>query len=233
VPRQRRFFVPEQPLHVIQRGNNRCTIFTRDEDYLVFRDRFADACRRYDCLVHAYVLMTNHVHLLMTPRAENSIASVMQSVGPRYVRYFNDRYGRTGTLWEGRYRAALIDSDRYLFSCYRYIEMNPVRAGLVSHPRQYRWSSYSANALGQPDVLVAPHERLCALGDDSERRTAAYRALFDQVLDEQEVTHLRGAGSIWRARGQAGVPPPSGVRVGSDPGDGACHPTLATSAAIP
>ena len=180
-------------------------IFTRDEDYFVFRDCFADACLRHDCLVHAYVLMTNHVHLLVTPRAEDSIPFVMQSVGRRYVRYFNDRYLRTGTLWEGRYRAALIDSDRYLFSCYRYIEMNPVRAGLVSHPRQYRWSSYGANALGQPDALVAPHERLRALGEDSEGRTAAYRGLFDQILDEQEVTHIRGVGSIWHARGQAGL----------------------------
>jgi putative transposase len=117
----------------------------------------------------------------------------MQAVGRRYVRYFNDSYGRTGSLWEGRYRATLIDSERYLFTCYRYIEMNPVRAGLVPHPRQYPWSSYRANALGQPDALIAAHEQWYALGDDNERRQEAYRGLFDQVLDEQVVTQIRGA----------------------------------------
>jgi putative transposase len=193
VPRRPRFFVPEQPLHIVQRGNNRCAIFARDEDYFVFRECFADACGRYGCSVHAYVLMTNHVHLLMTARSAAGVAAAMQAVGRRYVRYFNDSYGRTGSLWEGRYRATLIDSERYLFTCYRYIEMNPVRAGLVSHPRQYPWSSYRANALGQPDALVAAHEQWCALGDDNERRQEAYRGLFDQVLDDQVVTQIRGA----------------------------------------
>jgi putative transposase len=198
VPRRPRVFVPEQPLHVIQRGHNRCALFMRDEDYFVYRHCFTEASCRHDCMVHAYVLMTNHVHFLITPRSESGIASVMQSVGARYVRYVNDRYGRTGTLCEGRYRATLIDSDQYLFTCYRYIEMNPVRAGLVSHPHAYRWSSYGANALGRPDALVSPHERFRALGDDSECRQLAYRALFDQVLDEQEVTRIRGAPSRLR-----------------------------------
>ena len=196
--------MPEQPLHVIQRGNNRCAIFTRDEDYFVFRDCFADASRRHDCMVHAYVLMPNHVHVLMTPRVRHGVATVMQAVGRRYVRYFNDKYRRTGSLWEGRYRATLIDSERYLLTCYRYIEMNPVRAGLVSHPHEYRWSSYGANALGQPDSLVVPHEQLCALGVDGECRQATYRALFDEVLDEQAITRIRNA--AWGgARSQTGV----------------------------
>lgn len=206
MPRRPRFFVPEQPLHVVHRGNNRCATFTRDEDYFVFRDYMADACRRHDCVVHSYVLMTNHVHLLMTPRSEGGMASAMQSVGRRYVRYFNDRYARTGTLWEGRYRTTQIDSDKYLFTCYRYIEMNPVRAGLVSHPRQYRWSSYAANALGQPDVLVVPHNQFCALGETNEHRRTAYLSLFDQVVDEQEVTRIRcAARNPWVRIGPQGL----------------------------
>ena len=212
MPRRPRFFVPGQPLHVVQRGNNRSAIFASDEDYFVFRDCFVDACGRHQCSVHAYVLMTNHVHLLMTPRSEDGVASVMQAVGRRYVRYFNDTYGRTGSLWEGRYRATLIDSQEYLFTCYRYIEMNPVRAGLVAHPRQYPWSSYGANALGQPDPLVTMHEQWHALGDNSERRQEEYRGLFDQILDEQAVTRIRCATGVRRGRtgsdqGQTGVRP--------------------------
>jgi len=145
----------------------------------------------------------------MTPQSEDGVASVMQAVGRRYVRYFNDTYSRTGSLWEGRYRATLIDSERYLFTCYRYIEMNPVRAGLVSHPRQYPWSSYGANALGQPDPLVTTHAHWYALGESSERRQEEYRGLFDHVLDEQAVTSVRGATRVRRGSdgGQTGVRP--------------------------
>ena len=191
--RQPRFVVPGQPLHVIQRGNNRSAIFASEADYYVFRDCFVEACHHYECLVHAYVFMTNHVHFLMTPRTEGGIGYVMQAVGRRYVKYFNRRHERTGGLWEGRYRATLIDSDRYLLTCYRYIEMNPVRARLVAHPRQYCWSSYGANALGNGDPLVETHERYLALGDSREGRTTAYRALFRQVLDERTLSEIREA----------------------------------------
>jgi putative transposase len=137
--------------------------------------------------------MTNHVHLLITPHSEHAIARLLQSVGRRYVRYFNTRYRRTGTLWEGRYRAALVDSDRYLLACYRYIELNPVRSGQVPHAGDYRWSSYGANALGVSDPLVDPHPLYTALGGDPERRRLAYRALFMTPFEESTVAQIREA----------------------------------------
>jgi REP-associated tyrosine transposase len=191
MPRQPRFFAPDQPLHVIQRGNNRCAIFGQEEDYRVFHDWFTDACHHHECLVHAYVLMTNHVHLIMTPRSARSVGHIMQYMGRRYVPYFNRKYGRTGTLWEGRYRSTLINSDQYLFTCSRYVELNPVRAGIVDQPSQYRWSSYRANALGQNDPLVVAHERYVALGRSAPERQAAYGALFDRVLDQHTLTMIR------------------------------------------
>ena len=143
-----RYLLPEQPLHVIQRGNNRAPIFFGVEDYARYRAWLAAAAAEYGCAIHAYVLMTNHVHLLVTPRQAESLPRAMQSLGRRYVRYVNAAYHRTGTLWEGRYRAAPIDSEAYLLACSRYIELNPVRAGMVRHPRDYRWSSWHANAQG-------------------------------------------------------------------------------------
>jgi putative transposase len=178
---------------VIQRGNNRCPIFVADEDYTRFRDELMDACRRHRCLVHAYVFMTNHVHLVMTPEREDSIAKVLQSVGRRYVQYFNFAYQRTGTLWEGRYKATLIDHQRYLLTCYRYIELNPVRASMVTHPSDYRWSSYRANALGQHDPVLTHHAEYLALGPSSPEREAAYRALFEVHLDIKTLMEIREA----------------------------------------
>jgi putative transposase len=141
-----RYFLPDQPLHVIQRGNNREAIFFAENDYGCYRDWLAAAAAEYGCAIHAYVLMTNHVHLLVTPRAAQSLPRTMQSLGRRYVRHINTRYRRTGTLWEGRYRAAPIDSEAYFLACCRYIELNPVRARMVRHPRDYAWSSYHAHA---------------------------------------------------------------------------------------
>jgi putative transposase len=136
-----RYFIRDQVLHVIQRGNNRQAIFFAPEDYLAYRFWLAEAAKKYGCAVHAYVLMTNHVHLLVTPGSAESLPRMMQSLGRRYVRYVNRLYRRTGTLWEGRYRAAPIDSDEHFISCCRYIELNPVRARMVAHPGDYRWSS--------------------------------------------------------------------------------------------
>jgi len=188
-----RYGLPGQPQHVIQRGNNRAALFATDTDYLFFRDCLAEACSRHTCCVHAYVFMTNHVHLLMTPDDEGGIGKVMQSVGRRYVQYFNFTYQRTGTLWEGRYKATPVDTDRYLLTCYRYIELNPVRAGLVSEPRAYRWSSHGQNALGIPDPLVTAHERYQALGRDDIERQTAYQALFHERLDGQTLNTIREA----------------------------------------
>jgi putative transposase len=165
-----RYAVPGQPQHVIQRGNNRAVLFATAPDYQFFRDCLKTACEHHGCQIHAYVFMTNHVHLLMTPQTEDGIGKVMQSVGRRYVQYFNFTYGRTGTLWEGRYKATLIDTERYLLTCYRYIELNPVRAGLVAGPGEYPWSSYGANALGRYDPLVTLHGQYLGLGTDPATR---------------------------------------------------------------
>lgn len=188
-----RFELLGHPQHVIVRGNNRQIIFVADEDYLFYLEKLAEACERYGCLIHAYVLMTNHVHVLTTPLEQGAIGKVMQSVGRRYVQYFNHCYRRTGTLWEGRYKSALIDSDRYALTCYRYIEMNPVRAGMVQSPADYRWSSYHANALGQPDDLITPHELYVQLADNDARRQQIYRGLFFDDLDKNVVDELRNA----------------------------------------
>jgi putative transposase len=191
--RQPRFVLPGQPQHVIQRGNNRDVIFVAEDDYPFYLEKLASACQRFGCQVHAYVLMTNHVHLLMTPDAEKSIGQIMQSVGRYYVQYFNHRYRRTGTLWEGRYKATLIDAEDYLLNCYRYIELNPVRAGMVNHPGAYPWSSYRCTALGKEDCLVTPHALYGQLGMNDTECQQRYRGLFAQSLDEQVVKQIREA----------------------------------------
>jgi putative transposase len=188
-----RYAVPGQPQHVIQRGNNRAVLFAAAPDYQFFRDCLQGACEHHGCQVHAYVFMTNHVHLLMTPQTGGGIGKVMQSVGRRYVQYFNFTYGRTGTLWEGRYKATLIDTERYLLTCYRYIELNPVRAGLVAAPGEYSWSSYGANALGRYDPLVTMHNQYLGLGADPNTRQAAYRALFQTAIDGLTLRAIRDA----------------------------------------
>jgi putative transposase len=188
-----RYFLPDQPLHVIQRGNNRAPIFFEDDDYALYRAWLAEACEAYGCAVHAYVLMTNHVHLLITPSDAGAVPRVMQSLGRRYVRHVNGAYRRTGTLWEGRYRAAPIDAEDYFLSCCRYIEMNPVRARMVAHPRDYPWSSWAAHAQGATDSLVMDHPLYRALGRSQEERQASYRALFRGALAEYFITALRAA----------------------------------------
>jgi putative transposase len=193
MPRLPRYVLPGYPQHVIQRGNNRCPIFVADEDYGRFRHELLESCQRHQCLIHAYVIMTNHVHFVMTPQQENSIAKVLQSVGRRYVQYFNFTYQRTGTLWEGRYKATLINTEQYLLTCYRYIELNPVRANMAPHPGEYRWSSYGANALGQHDPLVTPHAVYLALGNLAPQRQAAYRALFQAHIDDKTLEEIRQA----------------------------------------
>lgn len=188
-----RFVLPGQPQHVIQRGNNREVIFAADADYRFYLDKLGGACEKHACDVHAYVLMTNHVHLLMTPGNENGISKVMQSVGRHYVQYFNTTYGRTGTLWEGRYRATLLDTESYLLTCYRYIELNPVRAGLVDHPKAYPWSSYRFNASGEVNQLVTPHELYKRLGRTAPLRQSAYRTLFRAKLGKRVLADIREA----------------------------------------
>jgi putative transposase len=191
MPRLPRYVLPGYPYHIIQRGNNRCPIFGADEDYTYFMRIRSEACRQHGCLIHAYVLMTNHAHLAITPQKENSLAKVLQSVGRRYVQYFNISYQRTGTLWNGRYKAAVIDSDLYLLACYRYIELNPVRANMVAHPGDYRWSSYAANALGESDPLVTPHLLYQALGTCASKRQAGYQRTFQDHIDNNTLAAIR------------------------------------------
>jgi len=198
-----RYFLPEQPLHVIQRRNNRQAIFFDDDDHARYCDWLAEAAAEYGCVVHAYVLMTNHVHLLATPRQADSLPRVMQSLGRRYVRHVNRLYRRTGTLWEGRYRAAPIDSERYFLSCCRYIELNPVRARMVRHPREHRWSSYRAHAQGAADALAAAHDLYDRLGRTPAERQIGYRALFRDALDAGFIEALRAATNGGWALGDA------------------------------
>lgn len=188
-----RYGLPGQPQHVIQRGNNREPIFFSDADYLFFLECLKAGCEKYRCDIHAYVLMTNHVHLLVSPQDEGGISKLMQSVGRRYVQYVNFTIRRTGSLWEGRYRATPIDTEGYLLTCYRYIELNPVRANMVDHPRQYRWSSYAHHALEKPDPLIRDHELYLALGKTPGERVHAYRALFRAKLDEATLDSIRGS----------------------------------------
>lgn len=198
-----RYFLRGQPLHVIQRGNNRAPIFFRDDDYGRFRAWLAAAAAAYGCAIHAYVLMPNHVHLLVTPRRADSLPRMMQSLGRRYVRHVNARRRRSGTLWEGRYRAAPIDGAAYLLACCRYIELNPVRAGLAAHPRDYPWSSWRANALGAADAVVAAHPRYRGLGRSAVQRQKAYRAQFRPALGPAFIAALRAATNGGWALGDA------------------------------
>ena len=186
-----RFFAKGYPLHIIQRGNNREPIFGAEPDYLFYLDCLQRAADEHALAIHAYVLMTNHVHLLMTPNQEESIAKVMQSVGRKYVRYINGVYRRSGTLWEGRYKSSVIQCDRYLLTCYRYIELNPLRAGMVENPGNYRWSSYRCNAHGRPDRLVTLHPEYLKLGADDGQRQHAYRELFKHKIDDEQLHQIR------------------------------------------
>lgn len=188
-----RFVLPGHPQHVIVRGNNRAPIFNADEDYHFYLDKLQDAARKHQCDIHAYVLMTNHVHLLVTPRTEEGISKMIQMLGRYYVQYFNYTYRRSGTLWEGRYKASLIDSEAYALTCYRYIELNPVRAAMVGHPAEYPWSSYRGNALGENDALLTPHPLFLALGGSVDARQAAYRTLFEAHVDEKTLEEVRAS----------------------------------------
>jgi putative transposase len=193
MPRKPRFTLPGIPQHVIQRGNNREPCFLAKQDYRRYLDELTWVADKHSCRLHAYVLMTNHVHLLVTPMKEFGIGETMQALGRRYVYYINKTYRRSGTLWEGRYKASLVDSEAYLLSCMRYIELNPVRAGMVNHPGDYKWSSYAANAQGQTDLLLSPHPLYTALGETTAVRQHAYRELFRHHLDNDILHEIREA----------------------------------------
>jgi putative transposase len=192
--RKSRTVIPGIPLHMIQRGNNRQACFFADQDYQFYLDCLAKAATRYRCAVHAYVLMTNHVHLLLTPSSDEGPSRLMQAVGRRYVQYVNYTYRRSGTLWEGRFKASVVQAEDYLLGCYRYIELNPVRAGMVNQPEQYRWSSYRAHMGQASDQFLTDHALFEALGASIEARQKIYRALFDAHLDPVEEKVIRQSG---------------------------------------
>lgn len=181
-----RLTVPGYPHHIIQRGNNRQPIFGDNADYEALLDMLAENARKHGVALHAYVLMTNHFHLLATPETTEGIPQMMQAVGRRYVRHFNQRHLRTGTLWEGRYKSTLIQADRYLLACMAYIDLNPVRAALVADPRDYRWSSHAHYAGLRDDKLVTPHPLFWALGNTPFAREAAYTELVRAGIGQQQ-----------------------------------------------
>ncbi len=191
--RKPRFTLPGVPQHVIQRGNNREPCFYTQEDFYRYRQDLRDAAEKNVAAIHGYVFMTNHIHLLVTPGHEYSITHMMQDLGRKYVRYINRTYQRSGTLWEGRFKASLVDSEAYLLTCMRYIEMNPVRAGMVLHPEEYAWSSYAANARGEADDLVHPHPLYTALGRDAPQRQMFYRELFRGHIEDADIHDIRTA----------------------------------------
>lgn len=212
--RQPRLSLPSYPHHVIQRGNNRQPIFLASKDYEVFLECLREAKRKCRARLYAYVLMTNHVHLLVEPEHKGDLGRFMQSVGRRYVRYINDTYERTGTLWEGRFKSAVVSRDEYLIACSRYIELNPVRAGMVGHPRDYRWSSYRGRALGQPDPLLDEDPWYVSLGNSTTDRARVYADWLEASIVDKEWELIRRATQQGRAVGSDAFQDDIGSRVG-------------------
>ena len=196
MPRKPRYYEADIPCHVITRGNNRQACFFESEDYRFYLTCLGDACARYKVSLHAYVLMTNHVHLLMTPERKEGVSQVMQSVGRRYVQYINHRHKRSGTLWEGRHKASIVDQEAYLLICCRYIELNPVRAKMVGHPAEYKWSSYRENTGLDPQRHVIGHECYLRLGLDKPECEQAYQELFGEELGDQTLSDVRCAAKL-------------------------------------
>jgi putative transposase len=193
MPRHARIALPNLPQHLIQRGNNRDICFFTDEDYQKYLEWLGEAAEKNDCRIHAYVLMSNHVHLLLSAERAAAPGSMMKSLGQRYVQYINRTYRRSGTLWEGRYRSCPVQEETYFMACQRYIELNPVRAGMVAQPGQYAWSSYRANADGQENPLVTPHRLYLAIAKDAETRCLSYRDFFKQALESSTLEKIRHA----------------------------------------
>ncbi|MGZ9044530.1 MAG: transposase [Telluria sp.] len=191
MPRRARLVIPGVPMHIIQRGNNRHACFVAHADYLVYLRMLKASAVLTNSAIHAYVLMTNHVHLLLSPPDADSAGRFMKALGQRYASYVNRHYRRTGSLWEGRYRSCIVEDERYLLICHRYIELNPVRAAMVTHPARYDWSSYCANAEGEDNDLITPHEVYMRLGLTPAERRIAYRDLFLETLSEDMLSELR------------------------------------------
>ena len=193
MPRKPRFFLPNIPVHVIIRGNARRVVFAEDTDRKAYLGWLKEATEKYTVNIHAYVLMDNHVHLLLSTNEPDHISKVMQHIGRKYVPYFNHKYEKSGTLWEGRFKASMIESEQYLLCCYRYIELNPVRANMVKRPEEWKWSSYTSNAYGEEDKLIKPHPVYLAIHKKKDVRVNYYRVSFKQVLEPSIINDLRSA----------------------------------------
>jgi putative transposase len=191
--RRLRYILPGVAVHVVQRGVDRAACFRGDADYLVYLSHLRQLSLKHGCAVHAYCLMTNHVHLLLSPATADCCAWLMRDLGRRYVPYFNRRHKRTGTLWEGRFRSCIVESARYVLACYRYIELNPVRAGMVGQAAAYIWSSHAANSGALPDRSLSPHAEYEALSADQDKRASEYRTLFADQMDEASLRAIRDA----------------------------------------
>ena len=192
MPRRARMYIPGLPYHVVQRGNNREPCFIEPENYQFYLELWRTVSSRYGVAVHAYCLMTNHIHFLATPDSKTSLSNTMKVIGSRYAQYINLKYKRTGTLWEGRHRSSLVQTDKYLLSCMRYIELNPVRAGMVVLPEEYKWSSYRANAWGDENWL-RPHVEYFGLKLNRIDPCRAYRDLFKNQLAGEDLYLIRKA----------------------------------------
>lgn len=191
MPRRPRVHLDGVPLHIVQRGHNREACFFCDDDCNSYLHWLGESLGDAGCALHAYVLMTNHVHLLLTPSRAETVPKILISLGRRYVQYINRSYRRTGTLWDSRYKSSLVYAETHLLACQRYIELNPVRAAMVDDPAHYRWSSYRSNALGQRDSRISPHALYQSLAKNDEDRRAVYRALFDGELNHDAINDIR------------------------------------------
>lgn len=193
-----RLFLPQQPQHIVVRGHNRNDVLCCDDDFQFLYKCLRKAAHKNQLAIHAWVFMNNHIHLLATPDNENSLPKTMQSLGRRYAQYHNRKYQRTGSLWDGRYKSGIVDSDNYLLSCYRYVEFNPVRAGMVNKPEDYSYSSFHANALGKADAMVTPHEFFLSFLSDVRAKKELdgynrkrYLDLCSELLARKTLTAIR------------------------------------------
>ncbi len=193
MPRQARLRIPGIPVHISQRGSNKSACFAEDRDFRVYLSLMDELAPSYGCAIHAYVLMTNHVHLLLTPSRVDGASMIMKHIGQRFVQYMNRKYQRSGPMFEGRFRSCLVESEAYLLACHRYIEMNPVRAGMVDHPSRYGWSSYRSNAEGLASDIIVPHPLYLALAEDPAGRQARYRGMFELPQSAEELRRIRDA----------------------------------------
>lgn len=191
MPRRRRFCPAGFPVHVIQRGHNRQICFTSDADIAAYAHWLAEGARKYHVAIHGWVFMTNHIHLLLMPESDRAISLLMQYLGRLYVRYFNYTYSRSGSLFEDRFKSSLVQDDLYLLNCLRYIELNPVRAGMVTDPGHYRWSSYSMHGLGNQIAMLTPHPLYISLGNCQATRMKRYRELISTALGADVIAKIR------------------------------------------